>query len=148
MLQLILAAGLLGAGTASAQLSGPPMGGSNQFIGPPTGTVQDFLGTWTLTWDGPPELGCPCHGTLTVTVDEDGSHLDGLWKKKGADATLFGPVSYDQDVWAGRFSQPPDDLGIAVQGHFRMEVVDSQTLSGSYQQDSMAIAFTWRAKRR
>jgi hypothetical protein len=147
LLQILLAASLLGVSGASAQMSGPPMGGSNQFIGPPTGTVQDFLGTWALTWVGPPEAGCPCYGRLMIAVDENGDHLDGLWQKKGANATLYGPVSYDQNVWAGRFSQPEDDVGYAVRGYFRLEVVDSQTLSGSYQQDGMAIPFTWSAKR-
>ncbi|SJZ81873.1 hypothetical protein SAMN02745126_02414 [Enhydrobacter aerosaccus] len=145
--QLLLAVALIGGSTASAQVAGPPMGGSNQFIGPPSGTVQSFIGTWALTWDGPPDSGCPCQGKLVIAVDQDGADLDGLWQKKGANASLFGPVSYDQNVWAGRFAQPGDDLGYGVQGHFRLEVVDDQTLTGSYQREGMAIPFVWNAKR-
>lgn len=147
LLRIVLAAGFLSVGAASAQVVGPPMGGSNQFIGPPSGNAQTFLGTWALTWYGPPEQNCPCYGRLTVSVDQDTGDLDGLWQKKGANASLYGTVSYDQNVWAGRFAQPEDSLGIGVQGHFRMEVVDGNTLTGSYQQDGMAIPFTWQATR-
>jgi hypothetical protein len=71
-LSMLLAATLLATGAASAQVSGPPMGGSNQLLGDPTGTARDFIGTWTLSWQGPVNSGCPCRGKLTVKFDDCG----------------------------------------------------------------------------
>lgn len=129
------------------QVVRPPMGGrSGQFIGPPAGRVDDFLGTWTLVWQGPIDSGCPCSGTLTVTRNDLGE-LHGIWKPtKGLPATLSGPVSYDQNVWAGRFEQS-DEVDVPMRGHFRIEARGGDLLTGSYQREGTAIPYSWTARR-
>jgi hypothetical protein len=62
---------------------------------------------------------CPCRGTLTIVVDNNGD-LRGSWKTNGPGATLSGSVGYNQDVWTGRFAQP-DDADFPIRGHFRLE---------------------------
>jgi len=133
---------------ALAQMSGPPAGGVlNRFLAPPTDIQQSFLGTWNLTWDDPVNPDCPCHGTLTIETQGDGE-LRGHWPMKGGAAVLIGAVAYDNNVWAGRFSQP-DDLDFPIKGHFRLETRDNAGgLTGSYQRDGTSIPFRWSATRR
>jgi hypothetical protein len=150
--QTLLLAAFLAGGAAfvptAAQVAGPPEGGvTGQFLGPPTGSVRDFVGTWALSWDGPVNSGCPCHGKLTIKFDEGGTALDGLWEMRGADAVLHGPVSFDQNVWAGRFARPEDESGFEMKGYFSLESRDSRTLSGSYQPIGTAIPFQWSGTR-
>jgi hypothetical protein len=131
---------------ARAQLSGPPAGGpTGQFLGPPAGNSGDFLGAWQFTWDGPIDARCPCRGTLTISVNNAGD-LEGVWKIEGPPATLRGSVSYDQNVWIGRFAQS-DDADFPLRGHFRLEARDRRTLTGSYQPDGTAIPFSWSGTR-
>jgi hypothetical protein len=67
---------------------------------------------------------------------------------KGGAAVLIGAVAYDNNVWAGRFSQP-DDLDFPIKGHFRLETRDNAGgLTGSYQRDGTSIPFRWSATRR
>lgn len=136
---------------AQGQMPRAPSGGpTGNFIGPPTGNVQNFLGTWAFTWDGPMDANCPCHGTITIKFDEnaDGGSYDGYWAMKGPDAVLHGSVGYNQNVWTGKFAQPDDGSGFPVTGRFRLELVDPQTLAGSYQRDGMTIAFRWSGTRK
>ena len=131
---------------ALAQMGGPSMGGpSGQFIGPPAGNSADFLGVWDLSWDGPIDGNCPCRGTLTISTNNDGD-MQGLWKTKGPAATLRGSVSYDQNVWTGRFSQS-DDADFPMRGHFRLESRGERNLTGSYQPDGTAVPFRWTGTR-
>jgi hypothetical protein len=130
----------------AAQVSGPPMGGpSGRFIGPPATTIAGFPGVWDFTWEGPIDAGCPCRGTITIIVNQSGE-LEGQWKMKGAPARMFGSTGYDQNVWLGRFSQS-DDADYPMHGHFRLESRDERLLTGSYQPDGTAIAFTWKGTR-
>lgn len=131
---------------ASAQVARPPVGGpSGNFIGPPAATIAGFPGVWDFTWQGPIDWGCPCRGTITIVVNQAGE-LEGQWKMKGGLARMFGSVGYDQNVWLGRFSQA-DDVDFPVKGHFRVESRDEKLLTGSYQPDGTAIAFTWQGTR-
>ncbi|MFI4999154.1 MAG: hypothetical protein ACHQK9_04680 [Reyranellales bacterium] len=147
---LIFVGATLGA-PAYGQISGPPMGGSYSWgsLGPPTGTVQDFIGSWDLTWDGPTGSHCPCRGTLTVEMKEtaDGSGLAGTWTAKGPAAVLSGGVSYDQNVWAGRFAQPDDASDYPMRGYFRLEARGSGRLTGSYRLEGTAVPFSWNGTR-
>ncbi len=142
----LLLVGASAAAPALAQLSGPPAGGpTGQFLGPPTGNAGDFLGVWALTWEGPMGTSCPCHGTLTISIDGNGD-LRGVWKTNGTGATLSGSVGYNQDVWTGRFAQP-DDTDFPIRGHFRLESRGGRNLTGSYQPDGTAIPFSWSGTR-
>jgi hypothetical protein len=143
---LLLALLVLAMAPASAQMSGPPMGGpSGQFLGPPTGNAGSFLGVWELTWEGPIDARCPCRGTLSIGTNSNGD-LQGVWKTRGPAATLTGSVGFNQDVWTGRFAQS-DDADFPVRGHFRLESRDERTLTGSYQPDGTAIPFRWSGSR-
>ncbi|MBX9945813.1 MAG: hypothetical protein K2Y40_17150 [Reyranella sp.] len=148
---LALAVMLGAATTVEAQLSRPPVGGPGDVpINPPTSrSMQDFVGTWRLTWQDPGNPDCPCRGSLWIDIDEnaDGISLDGRWRMKGADAVLHGTMSYQAKVWSGRFAQPDDGTGFPVKGHFRLESRDANTLTGSYQRDGTAVAFSWTAVR-
>ncbi len=129
------------------QVARPPSGGVlNRYLAPPGGLEQEFLGAWNLTWDDPADPDCPCHGTLAIEVEPDGS-LRGLWSMKGPAAVLRGNVAFDQNVWAGRYAQP-DDVDFPLKGHFRLEARGGTALSGSYQRDGTAIPFHWSATRR
>lgn len=126
------------------------MGGSSgEFFGVPTGTVQDFLGTWNFSWDGPIDANCPCRGTIRIEMHEsaDGAGLVGFWKMKSIAAVLRGPLSFDQNVWAGRFAQADDNADFPMRGYFRIEVRDARTLIGSYHPDGTAIPFAWHGTR-
>jgi hypothetical protein len=143
---VLLALFSLAATPAWAQLSGPPAGGpTGQFLGPPSGNVANFLGVWTLTWDGPIASHCPCHGTLTISTNNNGE-LRGTWKTSGLPSTLSGPVGFNQNVWIGHFAQP-DDVDFPQRGHFRLEYRDERTLTGSYQPDGTAVPFSWKGSR-
>ncbi len=133
------------ASSALAQVPGPPMGGTNLPIGPPSGSIENFTGVWDLTWQGPIDSGCPCRGSLTITLNDFGE-LRGVWKMKGPPATLSGQVDYDRNVWAGRFEQS-DDADFPMHGHFRIETRDERLLTGSYQPEGTAIPYTWTATR-
>jgi hypothetical protein len=147
-LAVVLLAAITASGPSLGQQIGPPMGGtSGQFIGPPTGTVQDFLGTWNFSWAGPIDSKCPCRGTIAISESTDSNGLVGHWKLNGLDTVLRGPVSYDQNVWAGRFEQTDDSLDFPLRGYFRMEARDSNTLTGSYQPEGTAIPFYWSGTR-
>ena len=61
---------------------------------------------------------------------------------------LEGAVAFDNNVWAGRFAQPDDNVDFPLKGHFRLETRGGTALTGSYQRDGTAIAFPWRATRR
>lgn len=146
-LALLLA---VAAAPAAAQISRPPSGGpTGQFLGPPTGTVEDFIGSWDLTWEGPTGSGCPCSGMLKIEMKRtaDGEGLVGIWSMKGPDATLRGPVSYNQTVWAGDFAQPFDSSDYPMKGSFRLLARDNRTLTGSYRRDGTALPFSWTATR-
>jgi hypothetical protein len=134
---------------AHAQLSGPPAGGpTGQFLGPPSGNANDFLGDWVLSWDGPPEFNCPCRGTLSVHIDADGDFI-GYWKGRGPQSMLKGSVSYDQNVWTGRFEQLDQSVDFPMKGFFRLEARDAgRSLTGSYQPEGTAIPFSWAGSRR
>lgn len=143
---LVLAPLVLATGPAQAQMSGPPAGGpTGQFLGPPTGNAGDFLGVWDLTWHGPMGTNCPCRGTLTISIGNNGD-LQGTWKSHGPEARLSGSVGYNQDVWTGRFAQG-DDADFPIRGHFRLEARGERNLTGSYQPDGTAIPFSWSGSR-
>ncbi|UYN95681.1 MAG: hypothetical protein KIT25_01660 [Enhydrobacter sp.] len=146
---LVLAIAALLPPAAHGQLSGPPAGGpTGQFLGPPSGNANDFLGVWDLSWNGPPEFNCPCRGTLTVHVDVDDNFI-GYWKGPGPQSMLKGAVSYNQDVWTGRFQQMDQDVDFPLKGFFRLEARDrGRELTGSYHPDGTAIPFQWSATRR
>jgi len=128
---------------ATAQVSGPPMGGpSGRFLGPPATTAQGFMGLWDLTWEGPIDAGCPCRGTLAIGTDSQGQ-LTGRWDLKGAPAHLSGSVGYDQNVWTGRFTQA-GDVDFPMKGFFRLESRGNGLLTGSYQPDGTAVPFSWK----
>jgi len=131
---------------AEAQLSGPPSGGpTGNFLGPPSGSQGDFLGVWDLRWYGPSSSNCPCTGTLTITTNPYGE-LEGVWKTKGPPANLRGSTGFDQNVWTGRFAQS-DDADFPIKGHFRLETRGEHSLTGSYQPDGTAVAFSWTGTR-
>ncbi len=146
--QLVVAVLAMTATPTTAQVPGAPLGGpSGQFLGPPAGNARDFLGNWQLSWDGPTNSGCPCSGTLVIKPDEDVSDgLEGYWAMKGPDVLLRERVSYDQNVWGGRFVQA-GDMDFPLRGHFRFEARDSRTLAGSYHPDGTAVSFRWSARR-
>ena len=98
-----------------------------------------------MTWQGPIYFCCPCRGTLTITTNDNGE-LEGVWKIKGAPATLRGSVGYDQNVWIGKFQQS-DDADFPLKGHFRLESRGETLLTGSYQPDGTAIPFSWTGRR-
>jgi hypothetical protein len=132
---------------ASGQVTRPPAGGVlDRFLAPPSGQEQAFLGSWSLTWDDPADRNCPCHGTLTIEVQQDGT-LKGIWPMKGGAAILHGDVAFDQNLWAGRFTQP-HDVDFPLKGHFRLEARGGNELTGSYQRDGTAIPYRWSAVRR
>ncbi len=147
--RLLLTLALVAApAVAMGQLSGPPAGGpTGQFLGPPTGNANDFLGSWALAWDGPLDSNCPCRGTLTIQVDANGDFV-GYWRGKGPEAVLKGSISFNQDVWSGRFRQRDDDVDFPLQGFFRLEARDQgRTLTGSYHPEGTAIPFRWSGTR-
>jgi hypothetical protein len=133
-------AGVLG------QEARPPMGAVDRFLAPPSNLMTDFLGTWKLTWQDPGDPSCPCHGTLTVQVAQNGE-LRGSWGLKGSPAILQGGVAFDQNAWAGRFAQPDDAADFPIKGHFRLESRGGTALSGSYQRDGTAVPYSWSATR-
>lgn len=140
---LLLAGGALGA-TVHGQVSGPPAGGPDwKSIGPPLGNAQDFLGTWKLTWDGPVDANCPCHGMLTIEMKNtaDGSGLAGYWEMKRATAVLQGAVGVDQNVWVGHWAVQNDTSDFPAKGNFRIETRGGNALTGSYQRQGMTIPF-------
>jgi hypothetical protein len=141
---LALLAGTLPA-AALGQMSGPPMGAVDRFLAPPTNLDQQFLGTWALTWDDPANPACPCHGILTIEVQDDGT-LKGYWPMPGGPAVLNGDLGFDQNAWAGRFAQS-DDVDFPLKGHFRLEARGGRALTGSYQRDGTAIPYRWSASR-
>lgn len=150
LLAALLAGGVVAAslpGGVLGQVARPPSGRVlNRYLAPPGGLEQEFLGTWNLTWDDPADPDCPCRGTLTIEVEQDGS-LKGLWSMKGAPAVLRGAVAFDQNVWAGRYAQP-DDVDFPLKGNFRIEARGGSALSGSYHRDGTAIPYHWSATRR
>ena len=86
-------------------------------------TSANFLGVWNLTWDGPVDSHCPCRGTLTISVNQNGaSKASG--SPNGPTSTLSGPVGFNQNVWIGQFAQP-DDADFPIRGHFRLEFATS-----------------------
>ena len=66
---------------------------------------------------------------------------------KGGAAILHGDVAFDQNMWAGQFTQP-DDADFPLKGHFRLEARGGNELTGSYQRDGTAIPYRWSAVRR
>ena len=121
----------------------PPAGRTGQSIGPPTGNAQDFLGTWKLTWDGPIDANCPCHGMLTIEVKNtaDGSGLAGYWEMKRSTAVLQGAVGVDQNVWVGHWAVKDDISDFPAKGNFRLETRGQNALTGSYQRQGMTVPF-------
>jgi hypothetical protein len=153
-LAILMVAGLMAPaqGQVASPQARPPSGGVlDRFLAPPSGFQQDFVGTWNLTWHDPADPACPCHGTLTIQVDEsmdNAGNLKGYWSLKGGRATLIGGTAYDNNAWAGRFSQA-DDVDFPLKGHFRLEARDGgRALTGSYQRDGTAIPMSWSATRR
>ena len=135
-------------GPGLAQIARPPTGGvDNRFLAPPSGVQQTFLGTWNLTWDDPGDPKCPCRGTLTVDTQADGS-LKGYWSIQNPPVILQGGVAFDNNVWAGDFAQPDDNVDFPLKGHFRLETRGGTALTGSYQRDGTAIPHSWSATRR
>ena len=140
---LLLAAGLSGIalGQEGSGMGAPVGGPSGNFLGPPQGTVGDFLGDWKMTWDGHVDSRCPCHGRLTISVDERGD-LVGYWDTKEGSVVLRGSVGYNQDVWTGRFDQPDSDADFPLRGNFRLEARgEGAALSGSYQPQGTTLPF-------
>ncbi len=140
---LLLAVSAIDA-TVHGQVARPPAGGPDwSSIGPPTGNAQDFLGTWKLTWDGPVDANCPCHGMLTIEVKNtaDGSGLAGYWEMKRSTAVLQGAVGVDQNVWVGHWALPDDTSDFPMKGNFRIETRGGNALTGSYQREGMTIPF-------
>jgi len=128
------------------QVALPPTGGVlHRDFAPPTNIQQDFLGAWKLTWDDPLSPDCPCHGTLTIQMNADGS-LKGYWPLKGGVAVLQGTVAFDNNVWAGPFAQP-DTLDFPIKGHFRLETRGVGGLTGSYHRNGTSIPYHWSATR-
>jgi hypothetical protein len=150
LLALLLAGGAVGPTMPSpglAQISHPPSGGvDNRFLAPPSGVQQTFLGTWNLTWDDPGDPKCPCRGTLTIDTQADGS-LKGYWSIKNPPVILQGGMAFDNNVWAGQFAQPDDNVDFPLKGHFRLETRGGTALTGSYQRDGTAIPRRWSATR-
>ena len=142
--------GGIASGPAPAQMPPPPMGGpGNVPVNPPTTGMSSFVGDWRLSWDDPGDPDCPCRGTLSIDIDEnaDGASLVGRWATKGGHATLRGTMSYNADYWSGQFSRPDDGAGLPIHGNFRLELRDSNTLTGSYQRSGMGIPMRWTATR-
>jgi hypothetical protein len=140
---LLLAGGAIEA-DVHGQVARPPAGGPNwQSIGPPLGDSDDFLGVWKVTWDGPMDSNCPCHGMLTIEVKTtaDGTGFAGYWEKKGSTAVLQGAVGVDQNVWVGHYAVPNDTSDFPEKGNFRLEARGGHTLTGSYQRQGMTIPF-------
>jgi hypothetical protein len=150
LLVLVLAGGALTLAMQSAglaQVARPPSGGVlDRFLAPPSGVQQSFLGTWNLTWDDPGDPHCPCHGTLTVDTQADGS-LKGHWSIKNPPVILLGEVAFDNNVWAGRFAQPDDNVDFPLKGSFRLETRGGTALTGSYHRDGTSISRRWSATR-
>ncbi|CAN5870185.1 hypothetical protein BH11PSE3_BH11PSE3_50140 [soil metagenome] len=131
---------------ALGQVALPPTGGVlHRDFAPPASLQQAFVGAWKLTWDDPVHDECPCHGTLTIKMNPDGS-LKGFWPLKGGVAVLQGPVAYDNNVWAGHFAQS-DELDFPIKGNFRLETRGVGGLTGSYQRAGMSIPYRWSASR-
>jgi len=136
-----LASGVLG------QVARPPSGGVlDRFLAPPSGLEQQFLGTWNLAWDDPADPHCPCHGTLTIEVQQDGS-LKGFWSIRNPPAVLRGEVAFDQNVWAGLYAQP-DGVEFPLKFHFRLEARGGRELTGADHLYGTAIPYRWNAIRR
>ena len=124
------------------------MGGpSGQFLGPPTGSVEDFLGVWNFSWAGPTGSKCPCRGTITIEEDPNGRGLIGRWKLNGLATVLRGPVSFNENVWAGSFEQVDDSQDFPLRGYFKMQATDTNTLTGSYRTTGTAASFHWDGTR-
>jgi len=139
-------------GQSSLSVESAPAGGpTGQFIGPPAGNAQYFLGAWNFSWDGPIDFRCPCNGTIMIETSDGDTltgNLRGSWTiKRGSKAILRGGVSYDQNVWTGRFEQTDDNVDFPLQGSFRLEARDQLTLTGSFQPDGTAIPFRWSGTR-
>ena len=151
LLALLLAGGALVLamrGPGLAQIARPPTGGvDNRFLAPPSGLQQTFLGTWDLTWDDPGDPKCPCRGTLAIETQADGS-LKGYWSIKNPPVILQGGMAFDNNVWAGDFKQPDDNVDFPLKGHFRLETRGGTALTGSYHRDGTAIPNRWSATRR
>jgi hypothetical protein len=60
---------------------------------------------------------------------------------------LQGGVAFDNNVWAGEFAQPDNNVDFPLKGHFRLETRGQTTLTGSYQRDGTAIPRRWSATR-
>ena len=150
LLVLFLAGGALTAamhGPVLGQVPRTPSGGvDNRFLAPPSGVQQSFLGTWNLTWDDPGDPKCPCHGTLEIDTQADGS-LKGYWSIQSPAVILQGGMAFDNNVWAGQFAQPDDNVDFPLKGHFRLETRGGPALTGSYQRDGTAIPRRWSATR-
>ena len=152
LLVLFLAGGVLAAALPDpvlGQVARPPSGGVlDRFLAPPSGVQQSFLGSWELTWDDPGDPKCPCHGTLEVDTQADGS-LKGYWSIRNPPVILLGEVAFDNNVWAGLFKQPDDNVDFPLKGHFRLETrSNGAALTGSYQRDGTAIPHRWGGTRR
>jgi len=134
-------------GDLAGQVAYPPSGGVlNRFLAPPSGLEQQFLGTWNLAWDDPADPNCPCHGTLTIEVVQDGL-LKGFWSVRNPPVVLHGDVAFDQNMWAGTYAQP-DGVDFPLKGHFRLEARGGKELTGSYHRDGTTIPYRWNAIRR
>jgi hypothetical protein len=136
-------------GSALGQLVRPPSGGVlDRYLAPPSGLEQQFLGTWNLTWNDLADPDCPCHGTLQIDVEQDGT-LRGHWTMKGGTTLLLlGDVAFDQNVWAGTFVQTGDGADFPLKGHFRLEARGGTALTGSYEREGLTIPYSWSATRR
>src|SRR5262245_13156400 len=142
----VIVAGAIMTNGALAQLPRPPAGGPLRSPAPPRELEHHCLGTWNLTWDDLADRSCPCHGTLRIDVEPDGS-LKGYWSLKGATLVLRGEVAVDQNVWVGTYDQPDDNTDFPLKGHFRLEARGGTALTGSYQRDGTVIPYRWGAAR-
>jgi hypothetical protein len=108
-LAVLMFAGLIAPaqGQIASPQARPPSGGVlDRFLAPPSGSQEDFVGTWNLTWHDPGDPACPCHGTLTIQVDEsmdNAGNLKGYWSMKSGRA--FDQRRRRQQRVGGRFSQ-------------------------------------------
>jgi len=60
---------------------------------------------------------------------------------------LLGEVAFDNNVWAGHFAQPDDNVDFPLKGYFRLETRGGTALTGSYHRDGTSIARRWNATR-
>ena len=57
-------------------------------------------------------------------------------------------MSLDRRYWGGSYFLADDGSGYIKKGFFRLELRDSNTLTGSYHREGTALPFSWSATRK